>query len=343
MKTVNIGVIGLGFMGMVHLRSYLKIPGARIAAVSDAFKKPVDGKLPGVGGNITDGDAFPLPADTRFYESWQDLIADPEIDLVDICLPTAAHVEVSVAALKAGKNVVCEKPMARTSEDCRKIVEAAAASTGYFMPAMCMRFWPGWDWLKKTIDEEPYGKLLAARFRRVSAPPGWSRGNYFKGGESGGALFDLHIHDTDFIQFALGRPRSVSSTGISRFSGAIDHVVTSYEVECGAVVTAEGSWIMSEGYPFTMVYTANFERATVEFDISKKEEALKVYEEGKEMVVIPLTEGDGYINELRHMVESIQNGVAPSIVTAEDGLSAVEIAEAEEASCASGERVQLPG
>ena len=341
MKNVNIGVIGLGFMGMVHLKSYQKIPGARIAAVADAFKKPIDGKLPGVGGNITDGDAFPLDAETKFYESWQDLIADPEIDLVDICLPTGTHVEVSVAALQAGKNVICEKPMARTSEDCRKIVEAAAASTGHFMPAMCIRFWPGWDWLKDAIDNEPYGKLLAARFRRVSAPPGWSRGNYFKGGESGGALFDLHIHDTDFIQYSLGKPKSVASTGISRFSGAIDHVVTSYEVECGAVVTAEGSWIMSEGYPFTMVYTANFERATVEFDISRGAEALKVYGDDKEAVVIPLGEGDGYTNELRHIVESIQNGTAPTIVTAEDGLSAVEICEAEEASVASGERVRL--
>ncbi len=340
-KTVNVGVVGLGFMGMVHLRSYLKIPGARIAAVADASKKPIDGKLPGVGGNITDGDAFPLAEDTKFYESWEDLITDPEIDLVDICLPTAAHVEVSIAALKAGKHVVCEKPMARNSEDCRKIVEAANEARGFFMPAMCMRFWPGWEWLKVAVDEQPYGKLLSVRFRRVSGPPGWSRGNYFKGGESGGALFDLHVHDIDYIQYLLGRPKSVVSSGITRFSGAIDHVVTQYEVDGGAVVTAEGSWIMSEGYPFTMVYTANFERATAEFDVSRKEEALKVYEDGKEPVVIPPAPGDGYVNELKHMIESIQNGTPPTIVTVDDGLSAVEIAEAEEASAQSGERVRL--
>lgn len=341
MKTVNVGVVGLGFMGMVHLKSYLKIPGVRIAAVSDQFKKPIEGKLPGVDGNITASDAFPLDVETKFYESWRDLIADPEIDLVDICLPTAAHVEVSVAALEAGKNVICEKPMARKSEDCRKIVEAAEAAKGYFMPAMCMRFWPGWDWLKQTVDSEAYGKLLAARFRRVSGPPGWSRGNYFKGGESGGALFDLHVHDIDYIQYLLGRPKSVASSGITRFSGAVDHVVSQYEVDCGAVVTAEGSWIMSEGYPFTMVYTANFERATAEFDVSRKEKALMVYEDGKEPVVLELAPGDGYINELQHMVESIRSGTAPTIVTVYDGMSAVEIAEAEEKSAQSGQRVQL--
>lgn len=341
MRTINVGVVGLGFMGMVHLKSYLKIPGARIAAVSDQMKKPIDGKLPGVGGNITDADAFPLDPETKFYESWRDLIADQEIDLVDICLPTAAHVEVSVAALGAGKNVICEKPMARTSEDCRKIVEAAEASSGFFMPAMCMRFWPGWDWLKQTVDAQTYGRLLAMRFRRVSGPPGWSRGNYFKGGESGGALFDLHVHDIDYIQHLLGRPKSVISTGITRFSGAIDHVVTQYEMDGGAVVTAEGSWIMSEGYPFTMEYTANFERATAEFSASRKADALKVYEDGKEPVVIPPSPGDGYVNELQYMVEAVRNGTPPSVVTVRDGLSAVEIAEAEETSALTGKRVQL--
>ena len=341
MKQVNVGVIGLGFMGMVHIKSYRKLSGARIAALSDAFKKPVDGVLPGVGGNITDGDALRVDENCRFYENWEDMIADPEIDLIDICVPTADHVRISVAALAAGKNVVCEKPMARTSEECRRIVEAAAASTGHFMPAMCIRFWPGWDWLKQAIDAGTYGKVLAARFRRVSSPPGWSRGNYFKGGESGGALFDLHIHDTDFIQHCFGRPLSVFTSGRTRFSGAIDHVVTNYQVACGAIVAAEGSWIMSEGYPFTMKYTVNFENATADFDISRGSDALQLYQDGKPAETVDIGEEDGYIRELRHIVECIREGRAPSVVTADDGLSAVEICEAEEQSAELCQPVKL--
>jgi predicted dehydrogenase len=341
MKTVNVGVIGLGFMGMVHIKSYRNIPGAKLMAVSDAFKKPVDGVLPGVGGNITDGDSLHLDPDTKFHQNWEDLIADPAVDLVDICVPTSDHVKLSLAALRAGKHVVCEKPMARTSAQCREIVDAAAHSAGCFMPAMCMRFWPGWDWLKAAISNETHGRVLAARFRRVSSPPGWSRGTYFKGGESGGALLDLHIHDTDFVQFCFGRPKSVFTTGCTRFSGALDHVVTTYQVDGGAVVTAEGSWIMNEGFPFTMKYTVNFERATADFDISRGAEALKLYEEGKPPAVVKLDAGDGYTAELRHLVESIQNGVRPDIVTALDGLSAVEICEAEEKSAQSGQVVSL--
>jgi predicted dehydrogenase len=341
MKTVNVGVIGLGFMGMVHIKSYRKIPGARLLALADAFKKPVDGILPGVGGNITDGDALQLDPDTRFYTNWEELIADPEIDLVDICVPTSDHVKISLAALQAGKHVVCEKPMARTSADCRQIVEAAANSTGFFMPAMCMRFWPGWDWLKQAIASQSHGKVLAARFRRVSGPPGWSRGTYFKGGESGGALLDLHIHDSDFIQFCFGRPQAVFSSGCTRFSGAIDHIATTYQVDCGAVVTAEGSWIMSGAYPFSMAYTVNFENATADFDISRGAEALRIYQDGSEVETIALGDGDGYTGELAHMIESIRNGTPPATVTAADGLSAVEICEAEERSVRDGRLVTL--
>ncbi len=143
-----------------------------------------------------------------------------------------------------------------------------------------MRFWPGWAWLKDLKAQGTYGDILTARFRRVSAPPGWSRDSYFKGGDSGGALFDLHVHDTDFVQFLFGRPTAVFSTGVSRFSGAIDHVVTQYMVPGGATVYAEGSWLMASG--FSMSYTVMFERATIDYDGSRGDNALQVLEEGKD-------------------------------------------------------------
>src|SRR6185295_1853342 len=152
------------------------------------------------------------------------------------------------------------------------------SAKGFFMPAMCMRFWPGWAWLKELADKNIYGKILAARFRRVTSPPGWSRDSYFKGGDSGGALLDLHIHDTDFVQFLFGRPTAVYSTGLSRFSGAVDHVVTQYHVAGGAPVYAEGSWILTSG--FNMSYTVIFERATVDFDSARGAESLHLMEEG---------------------------------------------------------------
>ena len=339
---IHVGVIGLGFMGVTHIKAYRKIPGARVAAICDAFKLPADGVLSSVTGNVADPDPVRLDmSQVQSTKEYREVLANPSIQVVDICLPNSQHVGVATAALAAGKHVVCEKPLARTSAQSREIVEAARSAKGFFMPAMCMRFWPGWAWLKEAIRDGRYGNVLAARFRRVSGPPGWSKGTYFKGAESGGALLDLHIHDTDFVQFLFGKPKRVYSRGLSRFSGAIDHVVTQYDVDGGAAVSAEGSWLMSEGFGFNMASTVNFERATADFDLSRGGETLKIHEDGKGSRVESFSSDDGYVGELTHFLESVASGRPPSVVTAADGATAVEICEAEEQSVLTGKVVEL--
>jgi predicted dehydrogenase len=339
---INVAVIGLGFMGVTHIKAYRKVEGARVAGICDAFKLPADGVIASVAGNVADPDPVTLDlSQVQATKDFREILANPDIHVVDICLPTAQHVEVATAALRAGKHVVCEKPLARTSAQCAEILAVAREAKGFFMPAMCMRFWPGWSWLKAAILDGRYGRVLAARFRRVSGPPGWSKGTYFKGSDSGGALLDLHIHDSDFVQFLFGRPKRVYARGLSRFSGATDHVLTQYEVECGAVVSAEGSWLMSEGFGFNMAYTVNFERGTADFDLSRGGDALKIYEDGKPPSVVKVEDGDGYVGELTHFIESVASGRAPTVVTPSDGASAVEICEAEERSVLSGQVVAL--
>ena len=338
-RPVNVAIVGLGFMGLTHIKSYQQLPGARIVAVCDAVRLPVNGVLAGVNGNITGSDAIDLGKNIRTYQKLEDLLADGEVELVDLCVPTPLHLPQTIAALQASKHVLCEKPLARTSALSREIVNAARSAKGFFMPAMCMRFWPGWAWLKELARQNTYGKILTARFRRVSAPPGWSRDSYFKGGDSGGALLDLHIHDTDFVQFLFGRPTSVFSTGQSRFSGAIDHVVTQYKVAGGATVYAEGSWLLTSG--FSMAFTVVFERATIDFESARGADALQLMEESKPARVVKPEGVDGYVEELRHFITAIQSGQPPTVVTAADGLSAVEICEAEEKSVQTGHVVEL--
>ncbi len=328
-------------MGVTHIKAYRQIPSAKLAAVCDAIRLPVNGILPGVSGNITGSDAIDLGPEVKVYRSLEEVLADGTVDLVDLCVPTPLHHPQAIAALRAGKHVICEKPLARTSALSREIVETAKSAKGFLMPAMCLRFWPEWAWIHRAITQNTYGQVLAARFRRVSEPPGWSRDSYFKGDQSGGALLDLHIHDTDFVQFCFGRPRSVFSSGLSRFSGAFDHVVTLYQVACGATVYAEGTWLMSPGHGFNMACTVNMERATLDYDLARGAEALRLFEEGQAPRVIRCEEPDGYVGELRHMIEAIQTGQPPTIVTPQDGLSAVEICEAEERSIQTGQPVML--
>jgi len=339
---VNVAVVGLGFMGVTHIKAYLKLKNARLAAICDAVRLPVNGDFSTITGNIPGWEPLQLDvSDVKVTKDLNELLADPAIDLIDLCVPTPVHLKLATLALKAGKHVVCEKPLARNSTIARAIVDLAAQSPGYFIPAMCMRFWPGWSWLKAAVDQQTYGAVKAARFRRVGEPPAWGREGYFNGAASGGALLDLHIHDTDFVQFLFGRPKAVFSQGFSFYSGAIDHVLTQYTVACGASVSAEGSWMMSDGFGFNMAYTVIFERATADFDLSRGAEALKIFEQGKGARVVPPEPGDGYIGELGYMVDCIEQRRPPARVTGQDGLSAVQICEAEEESIRTGQPVVL--
>ena len=189
---------------------------------------------------------------TDFHE----LINADDVDIIDICVPTPGHVDLALAALASGKHVMCEKPLATSSADARRIADAAKSAKGFFMPAMCVRVWPEWEWLKRAVDEKTYGAVRAATFRRVgSMPAGW-----FKEGKlSGGAIFDLHVHDVDFIYHLFGQPRGLFSRGYSKTSGEIDHLITQFVYDGDPLVVAEGGWCLADGWPFAMRYTVNFE------------------------------------------------------------------------------------
>jgi predicted dehydrogenase len=338
-RKVNVAVVGLGFMGVTHIKTYQRLKAAKVVAVCDSVRLPVNGVLAGVAGNITGSGALDLGRKIKVYRALEEVLADPEVDLVDLCVPTPLHSEQSIAALKAGKHVLCEKPLSLTSARARDIVRAAESASGFFMPAMCMRFWPGWSCLKEVVTAKTYGKVLAARFRRMSPPPSWSKATYARASQTGGALFDMHIHDTDFVQFLFGRPASVFSAGVIRADDSIDHVVTQYHFPGGPAVYAEGSWLLTGG--FNMSYTVLCERATLDFDSARGAEALLVTEQGKPQRVVKTDGSDGYTGEIRYLLEAIQSGKAPKVVTARDGLNAVQICEAEAKSVRTGRVVSL--
>jgi predicted dehydrogenase len=336
MEKVKAGIIGLGFMSVAHVKAYRKLEDVEIVAVCNPSGRRLDGDLSDVFGNV--GDQEPVKLDMEKIKGYQDVDAflkHPGLQLVDICSPTDTHTDLAIRALNAGKHVLCEKPITRTSEEAARLVEAVKASETHFMPAMCLRFWPEWTFLKKAIEDQTYGKVLGVRFRRIAEPPGWSPQNYLDGKKSGGALLDLHIHDTDFVQFCFGVPKAVFSTGFTKVSGETDHVVTQYLTESGACVSAEGSWAMTAGFGFNMAYNAVFERVTIDYDIVRGDEALKVFEEGKEARVVTMDGLDGYAGEIQHLVDCIRENKRPSVVTPEDGLNAIRICEAEARSVSS--------
>jgi predicted dehydrogenase len=340
-QKINVAVVGLGFMGVTHLRAYLASEAARVVAVCGLSRLPVNGVLQGVRGNIkTNSEDIHLGAQVKVYRKIEELLADEQVQLVDLCTPTPAHAEQCIAALKSGRHVLCEKPLARTSAAAREVLRVAEKSPGFLMPAMCLRFWPGWSWLKQVVEEKRYGGVLAARFRRVSEMPGWSNQNIYGGGvDLGGALFDLHIHDTDFVNYLFGRPSAVFSSGVINSQGSIDHVITQYLYPGGPAVHAEGNWLLKQG--FNMSFTLHCEGATLDYDLGRGADAMQVGEPGQAVRAIRFEEQDGYVGEIRYMLDCIAQGRRPVIVDVQSAVTALEICEAEEKSARTGSLVPL--
>jgi predicted dehydrogenase len=329
---INVGVIGLGMMGQTHLDVYAKRQDVKVVAISDKDPDRLSGKTRAVGN--VEGQAqgaFDL-SQAKGYVEGMDLIKDKSVDLVDICLATPLHVEYAIAALKKGKHVLVEKPLARTGKDAQKLADAAAKARGMSMCAMCMRFWPGWTWLKEAVDNKTYGKVYSASFKRLATmPPG---GFYANGQLSGGAILDLHLHDADFVQFVFGPPAAVSSRGYSKTSGGVDHVVTQYHYEgddAPPIVSAEGTWAMAGPYEFRMQYTVNFADATAVFDLLAGASPLTLYKGGHKET-IALNPQMGYDLEIDYFLNCINKNERPSIVTMQDAANAVKLIEAEEKS-----------
>lgn len=336
-EAIGVGVIGTGFMGATHVASYAAAAAdgiCELVALCDrsagAAAAEKRGNLRTVAEGATGFDLASVPV----YTSAEELLADRRIQAVSICTPTDTHADLAIAALRAGKHVLIEKPVAVHAADIRRIAEAASSAGRVCMPAMCMRYWPGWDWLRDRVRDGSLGAVRSAVFTRLGCRPDWSDAFYKDPDRTGGALNDLHVHDADVIRWLFGDPETVVSTG------SLDHVTTLYRFRDGpAHVVAEGGWDHTPGFPFVIRYTVAFERATASFDLAR-EERVRIAIDGR-WEHVPLPDANAYEREVREFLNAIREGRAPT-TTLEDAIGAAELLEAERRSLQSGrpERVR---
>lgn len=305
MSERRIGIIGLGFMGRTHLAAYRAAAqqhGCRVVAVMD----PYAGESRAGGNFNTGGEQVDLSGVT-IYKDAGAFYREAQVDAVSICTPTDTHVELATTALARGLHVLLEKPVALRAADVRAVASAATAAGRVCMPAMVMRFWPGWAWLRDRIRDGTYGRLKTLTLERLGSRPAWNPGFYGDDSKSGGALVDLHIHDADFVQWCFGRPTAVSSTG------STEQVATIYRFAegpgKGAAIVACGGWAQQSTLGFRMKYLANFERATVEFDLARGEKPVLVSDASGTNAVEVGTLG-GYEAEVRHFLDVIDRKAA---------------------------------
>lgn len=315
-------------MGRTHIRAFQAAQRAGLPCKLAAIVAENKADLNVDRGNIATTDETPLfdPTHTRVVPSLSTVLDDPTIGAVSVCTPTDTHVDISLKLLAAGKHVLIEKPVALASADVARLAAAAEASGKVCMPAMCMRFWPGWDWMKRAIEKDTYGHVLSATFTRIGSTPTWNREFYLNTSRSGGALYDLHVHDADVICWLFGQPVSVVATGSNM------HVTALYRFAGGPErITAEGGWMTTPGFPFRMRYTVQFERAVADWDLSRTDKLLLTTTSGT--TAVPLPDESAYDREVAAFILAIVHG-GPAPVTLADALLVSRVLEGELASIA---------
>jgi len=203
---LRVGLLGSGFMGEVHAEAWRHAGSAKVVAIGGIPIERAE-RLAGIFG-----------ADAT--ASLDEVVARRDVEAVDICLPTPMHEEFAVKALQSGKHVLCEKPLTLSLDSADRIFEAAAGSGKVFMVAQVVRFWPQYRAARDLVNAGAVGRLLSARLSRTSAPPSWAK--WFEDPhKSGGALFDLGIHDLDYAVWLLGRPGRVHAVGLRSPAGGV--------------------------------------------------------------------------------------------------------------------------
>lgn len=339
---VRVGLVGLGFMGQNHFNIYGTMDNAQVVAVCDKNPERVADAAAPVGGNI--GDAQPLDLSAQaHYTSIDEMLAGEQLDVVDVCTPTHLHSEMTVKALEQGFNVICEKPMARTLEQCDGMISAASASGKMLFIAQCIRFWPEYEALTAMINDGRLGKVVSARFTRQSPQPTWASDGWLSDTSlSGGAMLDLHIHDVDFILSAFGKPKAVLSRAANlatKQEPRVDHAVTQYLYD-GFSCVAEGTWVMPGTFPFEMGFQVLGEKGMLEFT-GAKDPAFRFYPFDGEPYTPEVAAGTGYDRELAYFLSCIENGRAGDRVTPESARDSVKLVMAEFASAACGGIVEV--
>ncbi len=318
---IKVAMIGFGGIAKsAHLPPYLTLEKkgiAKLVAVCDICPERFDEKAE---INIGSSELI-LSEDIKRYSDYKEMLQKEDIDMVDICVPTFLHPEITIYALNSGHNVLCEKPMAPRAQLCDKMIAAANKSGKKLMIGQCIRFFNIYNFLKDAIQNGTFGAVKGGVFNRTSAPPMWSWENWYMDySKSRGCVADMHIHDIDMIRYLFGEPDSVSCHTNDIYSKKdYAHSTLRYK---DFTMLAIGDW-SQDGTNFSFGYRIAFEKATVDCTNGK----VTVYPRGGEAYEPELPADDCYFNEIKFFAESIVNNSENTINPPESSALTIKLVD----------------
>ena len=300
---LKVGLIGCGFMGNQHADCYKNLENVELAAVADIRAEKAQSIAEGTNAVI--------------YSDGLDLIANADVDVIDICLPTYLHAEYALAAMDKVKYLFVEKPVTLTVKESKELIKKAEKTGCQVQVGQVIRFWDEYEYLRDVIAENKYGKIINANFRRLSPTPEWGWNNWLHNvSQSGGAAQDLHIHDIDYVLSLFGQPKKLNSiTNVIGEQKSYINTIMQYDE---FVVGVEGTWNLPATHPFQATFRVVFENAVIEnspegFMLYTADKAEKITIEKKQMTSSGKTKGNisdlgGYFKELLYFTDKAAAG-----------------------------------
>jgi len=315
MADIRVGLIGIGGMGGCHYENYKQVKGAKLVAVADVRVDMAKEKTQG--------------ADVNVYADYKEMLANEELDMVDICTPSFLHADMAIECLNAGYHVLCEKPMTLTAEDAQRVLAVAKKTDKKFMAAHVVRFMAPYMYLRGVIESGELGKLLRLDMKRISSIPVWSWEDWMRDEKrSGGVITDLSIHDIDYVQSILGMPDSISCV---HYGLKNNNDFAQTEMVYGdTLVSCEGTWY-GTGMPFHATFLAVFQNGSLELSdkLYKNGAPIEADAAKAESVDLGINVGndDGYLNEMQYFVNCIIENKKPNFVTPESSAQSVKLVD----------------
>ncbi len=311
---LKVALTGAGGLGGNHAANFTQTPETEVTVVHDVDLDRAETLASRYGARATTDAA--------------DLVSD-DIDVVAVCTPTPAHAEYVIMAAEAGKHVFTEKPMCRTLEQGRAMLDAVEAAGVTFMVGHVVRWFPEYARARDIIQSGGIGDIGVARVARINSQPSGTNGWFEDYEQSGGVILDMSIHDIDWLLWTLGPAERVYAVGCPDRMPLMDYGLVTVRFQSGAIGHIEGSW-------------ADLGRFRTSFDVAGSGGLLK-YDSTQMDTQVPSSPAavSPYLLEDQHFVDCILSGEQP-MVSGADALAAVELALAALQSIdAGGESVSL--
>ena len=304
---ITVAIIGTGFMGKKHAEVFDKIASKMILCSTDE----------NTGRELSE------QYGCSFYSDIDQMLDNERIDVVSVCLPTHLHCSVSKKVMERGINVLCEKPFASSAEEAEEMIECADRNGVKLMVAHCVRFTKSSEYLRRCVADERFGKLMSFNSWREGGKPKWSIGNWLMNVSfSGGAVRDVHVHDTDIIVGFLGVPTSVYTVGNDYMCRTV------YNYGNGVAVSSSASWRDIAGIPREAGYEAVFEKGCVKKTNGGK---IKVYVDNECFDPLESEEfseffdEDMYTNEIKYFCHCFISGEENTLCPVSDSLRTMRV------------------